>query len=316
MVDQLSDQLRRYGGALEEHLLGDGVVTSSAPRWYRDRRVLAAAAVVLMAGAGVALFVPTDDDERPTDVQSTDGRHPVLAPPETTAPTVTADPSSTTSTTVGLAPAVRGTATWTGGPDQRGLLRVAACPVDDGPGCPGIRTTNVTESGTFVLALPSGSGQWRVGAYVVASGAACIFNCEWRQTVLGPTTVVAADEPGQGLQLTVRARVLEVHVVDRNGNPFRGAALMVEDAQCPDDRCEGSDRATMFYSAPGDDGVIRVVVDPGVLYEFTGYAVNTGWDSPGYSAGGQSWWMSETETLQGSEVVDGRTFRVEGAPSG
>ena len=298
MPDELLDQLRRYGEAVERSVRRDDTAVGATP--LRRRRVLLAAAAVVALVVGGAVVTQLDRDDAPTDLDVTG--------PDLTVPTTPTTPTTPASGVVALA---RGTATWVGTPDDRATLRVGACPVgNQAPNCPDLRTTSVAEDGGFVLPLPAGSGDWRVAAYV-ATASGCVFDCDWRGAQLGPTVQVSAADPPDDLELTVSARVVGLFVRDRDGNPFDGGGVHVNDVRCTG--CTRTDMAPMFLMASARDGAVTIVVDPTLVYELVGQAVGTGWPG-GTDVNGKTMWFSESLVMDGADVVEGTVLRVDGAP--
>lgn len=246
---------------------------------------------------------------------------PATAPaPATTSPVppATAAPSSATTTSPPTTPPVRGTATWIGGRDPRGVLRVGACPASQSAaGCPGWRWAVVASDGSYELPLSAGGSarDWKVAAFVSISESYCVFNCEWRNVQVGPSVTVSDSAPPQSLDLTVAARIVDVFVRDRNNRPFEGAGVMVRDVRCPRIPCP-YDLSPMYSRASSANGAARIVVDSDADYELEGMAANTGWANPQYtSSEGSQFWFSPTLKAKGSGVPEGHTFLVDGAPS-
>jgi hypothetical protein len=294
-MNDIEDQLRRYGEASERHALADEpiMLDTVSRRPARNAFLAVAAGLVVVVAVGV-LVVRADDDS---------ARVSIAGPPPTgDAP---------------LLPTIRGTATWTGGPDERGSLRVGACPADDqSPRCPAMRSTDVAADGSFTLGLPAdSSSDWKVAAYVTPSIAGCVFTCEWRGAQVGPVTTVAVDQPPATIELTVAARIIDVFVRDSRGEPFAGGGVQVTDLRCTGTpaACRG-ELAPMFMTASATDGATRLVVDPSISYEFHGQATNTGWPNPAWTNNGSTFWFSPNITRYGRELTEGYVFLVDGAP--
>lgn len=314
MPDELLDQLRRYGEALERSILpgesGRAVVVSLPSRGPR-RRVLAVAAASFVVVAGAALVALARDDPRLDHVTTA----------EDPASTSTAPVDATTTRVAPLMTTLNGSASWTGGPDARATLRVGACPVDAQPGCPELRSASVEPDGSFALVLPieSESRQWRLAAYVTLDDGACVFNCQFparpQGAVVGPSMTVSPSDPPQASTLPVAARVVDVYVRDRDGKPFVGGGVQVTDLRCRTGECPDGLTA-MFVPASDVDGAARVVVDPSATYEVHGQASNTGWPEPQYMNDGSAFWFSPAYEVKGSDLRDGHVFLVDGAPPG
>jgi hypothetical protein len=155
------------------------------------------------------------------------------------------------------------------------------------------------------------SGEWRVAAYVTTD-AGCIFDCDWRSAQVGLAATVSASQPPQDLQLSVSARVVGLFVRDRDGNPFPGGGVHVNDVRCTG--CTGSDLAPMFLQASDRDGAVAIVVDPSLVYDIVGQAVGTGWTG-GTDVDGTTMWFSEPVTTQGRDLAEGTVIRVDGGPA-
>ena len=294
MPDDLLDQLRRYGEAVERNTMR----REPAPlvgRPSRRPRVLLAAAACLVLVAGGVVVAALDGEDSPTGLD-------VVGP----------EPTTATSVAPAAVALVRGTAKWDGTTDDRATFRVAACPVgSQARNCPDMRTTSIADDGRFVLPLPTASGEWRVAAYV-STDPGCVFDCDWRSALLGPSVKVSTAEPPQDLALTVSARVVGLFVRDRDGNPFAGGGVHVNDVRCTSS-CAGTDLAPMFLGASERDGAVAIVVDPSLVYELLGQAVGTGW-AGGTDVNGQTMWFSERTIMDGADLVEGMVIRVDGGP--
>lgn len=305
-MPDLLDQLRQYGEAVERMAAEVEPATfrqtprpRSRPNWWMA--VAAAASALVLTGAVLRLI--DDGDRDPTTV--------VVSPPTMVVPT-TVPPRATI---VPEDPTVRGRVTWTGGPDDRGQLRVGACPSDrQEPGCPGMQSTDVAPDGRFALALPPNiaSGQWDVAAYVTVDEQDCVFYCTWQGARVGAVTPVSEAAPPADVQLTVGARVLDLYVRDRNGDPFEGGGVMVSDIRCTTGTCP-PELAQSFKAASPADGRARVVVALDRTYEIAGIAQGKDWPNPRY-IGTTTFWSSPAVTARGSEVDDGLVLYVDGAP--
>lgn len=222
-------------------------------------------------------------------------------------PTPASDPPSVTT--------ISGTANWATR-DPRGDLRVGACPASDPqPACPHLRTVEAAADGAFTLALPADvASTWLVAAYVIATPGGCVFHCQWRGAQAGPTTSVSIGDVPAAVELTVSARVVDVLVRDRNGQPFEGGGVQASDLRCtddPPDECRG-EHASMFVRAAGD-GSTRLVLDPTAHYELHGQATNTGWPDPAWTHEGSTFWFSPSLTTTGADLPEGHVFHVDGA---
>jgi len=354
VTDRLIDQLCRYGDALEDHLVSThpAAVASTPTTHPRRRQLLAAAAVVLVVGVAVGVGVVTRHKHNALPVST----HPGVVTSTTatvvgdTTPTTDGSPSTTTvagdltpttdgspsittvvgspTTTAGVAEShVRGYADWLGR-DQRGELYVAACPSNDtGPACPSTRVTPVADDGSFDLTLPSvpEGTTWRVAAYVDVehvSWPQCVFSCVWPtrplNVVRGDVTDIEANVD-QTLALSVSARVVDVYVRDRNGQPFQGPGegVQVTDARCQGDPCP-EDQVPMFMQASSPDGATRLVVNPDIRYDLHGQAMNMrsqGWGGDPWTHDGNEFWFSPDEVMLGSQLDEGHVFYVDGAPT-
>ena len=320
MPDDLTEQLRRYGEAVENHVLSDGAAENH--RVYSDsdsgvgipvgrRRpgvpLATAAALVLLIG-GVLTAASRDGSRR--------------APLSTGGPEATAATTSEPAVVPGKVDRVTGTATWAGGRDGRAELRVGACPEDDNTlGCPSMRSTAVADDRSFTLVLPTAKSpkRWDVVAYVSTTTPACVFNCQFpeapRNAVVGDTvTVATAPSPPHELALSVSARVIDVHVRDRNGDAFAGGGVQATDLRCRQSECP-DDLVPTFVMASPETGAVRLVLDPDVTYELHGQATNTGWPDPALVNDGNTFWFSAELTLKGSELDDGFVFTIDGAPA-
>lgn len=288
MRDDVIVQLRRYGEAVEDAAL-DRVPTSVGRPRRRPLLATAAAVLVLVAVAAVALG---DDAGRPTQVDTAVPDTSTSAPPPLAAGTIS------------------GTATWTGGGDPRATLRVGACPVDSAPGCPDARSTAVAADGTFTLVLPVGAdaAEWTIAAYVTAASSGCVFRCEWLGAQVGePTTLSAARARSGPLHLEVAARVVDVRVRDRNGDPFAGGGVQLTSVT--------GDVPPMFVIAEGAEAIARVVVHPDRTYDIHAQARDTGWPDPQWTNDGSEFWFSPDETFTGAGIPEGHVLRVDGAPA-
>ena len=304
MLDQLTDQLRRYGDAVEEHLLQREDHPLPEPRRQRYPQLASiAAALALLVIGGVALW--TRDNPRSSKV-ATRG----------------SETSQTSAPPAGATITLAGTATWTG-LDPRSELRVAACPQDDvARACPSMRSTAVADDGTFTLNVPSSTDpslRWDVVAYVPATKPSCVFNCAFpeapRNAVLGErVTVTPASASQELLSLDVSARVIDVLVRDRNGQPFDGGGVQVTDARCTEAACP-TDIVPMFVRASVADGAVRLVLAPEITYVIHGQATNTGWPDPAWTNEGNTFWFSPDVRVQGNDLSDGFVFTVDGAPA-
>ena len=313
MRDQLTDQLRRYGEALEESVVAaePRAVVAPLPWWSRHRRLLGVAACLIALAGGAAVVALLDTDS-PTDVATTDQSSLV---PSTTATSTTPPTTATTAVPPAVVP-IDGIATWTAGPDPRGTLRVVACPAGEQEPCGPSLTATVGPDGSFTLLLPSDTAtEWIVAAYVSVFDPPCLFNCEWRVAQIGPPSNVSLSQtPQPPLRLSVSARVLDVYVLDREGQPFQGGGLLIDDLRCSTTPCE-EEFTPMFFGASGDDGAVRIVVDPSVAYEMHGQAMNTGWPDPQfYGPEGDAFWSSPVETWTGGDLTEGHVFFVNGGP--
>ena len=245
--------------------------------------------------------------------------------PTTTGLAVTTTSSTApATTTTAVAPqqftTLRGTATWTGGPDPRGRFEVGACPVgNSATGCgEDWRITTVGADGSFELLIPRGATarDWDVVALVSHSQYSCAFNCFWRTSQAGPpTTISDADAPAT-LALSVTARIVDVYVRDRNNQPFEGGGVMVTDIRCPKQPCPAN-QSPMYSEAFGaEGGRARIVVDPAQTYDLMGMAQNTGWPNPQITrSDGSTSWHSSTIRRKGSDIAEGHVFLVNGAPA-
>jgi hypothetical protein len=313
MRDELSDQLRRYGEGLERSMRSvepggssTGGAASGRRRWSRGAYLVAAlAAAVVLVTIGVAVLAA--DDDSVTTAEGSPVRPVPTRPP--------AFPTTTSSSASVIT--VEGTATWVGGPDPRASLRVGACRAGS-QDCTPVLFDSVGPDGAFRLEMRAGSPteEWTVAAYVALGDFGCVMNCvAWRGAQVGPTVTVSLTDPPAGpVELSVSARVIDVYVRDRDGNPFEGGGVLVADARCPDDGCEG-EFARMFSDASGVDGLARIVVDPTISYHLHGQAMNTGWPNPELMIGTNTFWKSEEVILRGAEIDDGQVFLVNGGPS-
>ena len=312
-MSDLLDQLRRYGEAVEAEAMrsADRDDVIGLTRWRRPASAMLVAAVVvaLLALGGLALQSMRSDDRAKVVVGG-----PTTTETSAAATAVTAPPSTAPAGFV----AVRGTANWTGGGDPRGTLLVAACPVDEAaPGCPGWRLVDVAAGGAFELLLPTGATprDWNVVALVtIFENRQCVFNCAWRTVQVGPSTTVSDAATSGSLRLTVAARVVDVFVRDRNNRPFEGGGVMVTDIRCTEPPCP-PDQTRMYSQALSSAGMARIVVDPELTYELFAIAMNTGWPNPQFTrTDGSTSWHSPTLRDKGSDIPEGRTFLVAGAP--
>lgn len=351
MVDELTDQLRRYADALEDQLTSTRPApVVPMPARPRRRQLLAAAAAIVVA-VGVGAFVVAREDDTTVPVRTDDGE--VTATTTTMvedASTTTAaaeDPSTTSpdenaaTTTIQESPTttmpareahVRGSADWPGR-ETRGELFVGACPsTDTGVACRTMRVTPVAGDGSFDVNLPPvpGASTWRVAAFVSvehASWQPCVFSCSWADAPLnvvrGEVVIVEANVD-QTLALSVSARVVDVFVRDRNGEPFPGSAdandkygggVQATDTRCTTATCP-EDKVQMFRMASPTDGATRLVVNPDVRYGFHGQALNMGWSDPQWTNNGDEFWFSPEEFMSGAELDEGHVFYVDGAPAG
>lgn len=358
MTDELTDQLRRYADALEDHLTSSQPApVVPLPTRSRRRPLLAAAAAIVVAVAVSAFVVASDDDTSvPVRTDESHGKPTttttVVEDPTSTTVTVEEPSSSTstpgqrattvtvpggdTTTTTSSSPRearVRGSADWPGR-DPRGELFVGACPSNDTKvGCWSMRAAAVAADGTFDLtlpAMPSGT-TWRIAAFVsVEQPHGCVFSCSWADAPLnvvrGEVLTVDANVD-QTLALAVSARIVDVFVRDRNGDPFPsgtrtsdryGGGVQATDMRCLNDARCPEDKVQMFRLAAAKDGATRLVVNPGVRYDFHGQALNMrsqGWTDPQWTNNGDEFWFSPDEVLSGAELDEGHVFRVDGAPS-
>jgi len=334
VTDQLTDQLRRYGDALEEHIDSpSAAMVVALPTRPRRRQVLAAAvAAVVLVGVGAfvlarddASTVPVTTDDKDTTERSTTTT--TAAVDEPTPTTIATGSPTTTSSTTTTAPAreshVRGSVDWIGR-DPRGVLRVGACPSSDTAlGCPSMVVTTVADDGSFDLTLPAvpDGARWHVAAYVaVPASEGCVFTCVWEKK---PRDVVRSEvvdvEPNvdQTRSFSVSARVIDVFVRDRNGNPFAGGGVQATDARCQAASSGGcpEDKVPMFVPSSPADGAARLVLDTNVRYDLHGQAANTGWADPQWTNDGNEFWFSPEETVSGAELDEGHVFYVDGAPA-
>ena len=300
MLDELTDQLRRYGDAVEERALRREDPVFVQPT--RPTRHVAAIAAVLALFVLGGLVLWTRGSSHPTDVSSLG--------PETSP---TSRPTDATIT-------ITGAVTWLER-DARAELRVAACPEEDAvTGCPSMRSAAVAEDGTFTLDLPAVdmAQRWSVVAYVPATKPSCVFNCRFpqapRNAVLGDVVTVTGASASHDLALSISARVVDVLVRDRSGEPFAGGGVQVTDARCSADPCP-SGIVSMFVQASAVDGAVRLVVDPGLTYVMHGQATNTGWSDPAWTNDGNTFWFSPDIRISGSDLSDGYVFRVDGEPA-
>ena len=312
-MPDLEDQLRSYGEAAERRSLAVQSVVREVPRRRARHLIAAAAAGIVVVGA--ALVATNDGDVEHVSVADS----PVTSMPSTTEAT---PPSTATPTTVATSvpprlATIEGTATWVEGRDERAVLRVGACPVDEvAAGCPTMRSIAVDADGSFELALPTdGAREWNVAAYVIASPSGCVFDCEWRGAQVGPATQISLDAPPDAVALTVTARVVDVFVRDSRGEPFTGGGVQVTDLRCTDraPACR-SEVAPMFMQAAAEDGAVRLVVEPSTRYEVHGQATNTGWDDPAWTNDGNTFWFSESIEVHGRDLEEGYVFLIDGAP--
>lgn len=352
MVEELQDQLRRYADALEEHLDPAAWTTAvlMSKRERPRRRVLTAvAAIVLIGAVGLGIVVATGDEDSATTVltDDEDATTTSIDPPTTSTTmsgaeatttttittgttmttggptTSTSSTVPTTSTSVTAAPTARisGSVAWPGR-DSRGVVRVGACPSNDTSlSCPSMRSTAVRRDGTYELSLPplEEGAIWRVTAYVTVQQFDCVFNCAWanapRNVVRGQVHDVAPNVD-HTLDLSVAARVVDVFVRDRDGNPFEGGGVQVTDTRCNDGTCP-EDKIQSFYIASSSDGAARLVVNPDLSYAFHGQAVNTGWphDPEPWTNGDDEFWFSPDETMTGAALDEGHVFYINGGPA-
>jgi hypothetical protein len=192
----------------------------------------------------------------------------------------------------------------------------------------------VADDSSFDLTLPPAAEGtiWRVAAYVDVQHVPwqqCVFSCVWAaaplNVVRGSVIEVGANVD-QTLALSVAARVVDVFVRDRNGQPFQspadargitGEGVQVTDAGCEHDPCP-EDQVPMFMQASTPDGATRLVVNPDVRYVLHGQAMNMrgqGWVDPPYTEGGNEFWFSPDEVMSGAELDEGHVFYVDGAPA-
>lgn len=305
---ELPDQLRRYGEAVER-LAADAVDAGARPpdvrSWPPPRRLLLAVAAVVAMLLGLTVLRPTGGD-RSTDVVAVG---PLADTTSSVPPPGTAPPTSTD-------PVVVGDATWTGGPDVRGELRVGACPVDEQrPACPGWQSALVAADGAFELVLPPSvsSGAWEIAAYVTVARDDCVFRCPWQGATVGPSSTVEPASPPARVRLAVEARVVDLVVGDRDGRPFDGGGVLLRDVRCPEPPCTDG-LVAMFKQAAPVDGRVRVVVDPSRTYVVHGQALDTGWSDPQLTRDGHEYWTSPEFTTTGRGLRDGTVLRVDGAP--
>lgn len=300
-MPDLLEQLRQYGEAVEWRALEVEPATfRQTPRPHWPMAIAAAVLALILTGAVLRLIDAGNGDQTTVAVTT-----PTLVAPTTLPP----------ATTVPEDPTVRGRATWTGARDDRGQLRVGACPSDlQDPGCPGMQSTDVNPDGSFSLRLPPNiaGGQWDVAAYVTADEKDCVFHCTWQGARAGAVTTVSEAAPPVDLQLAVGARILDLFVRDRNGDPFEGGGVVVSDIRCVTGTCP-PELAKSFKAASPADGRARVVVALDRTYEIVGIAQGNDWPNPRY-IGTTTFWSSPPVTGRGSEVEDGLVLRVDGAP--
>ena len=325
-MPDLLEQLRSYGEAVEAEAvrIGDRDPVVVRPWWRRPVVLVAAAVLAVVALGGTAMRLIRTSDEgglvRTLPATRPDGAATTTPEPS---PTTTAGNDATTTTT---APPrltiVRGVATWTGAPDDRATVLVAACLVgDSGSGCPSQRSTAVSPDGSFELSLPRADSpqDWKVAAAVDVGGGggttSCIFSCDWRTAMVGPATTISDAAPPDSLRLSVAARVVGVYVRDRNGQTFQGGAVMVGDTRCTQSPCPDG-QSKVYSLASSTDGAALIVVDPSATYDLSGVAQNTGWPNPEMTlSNGNTWWDSATVRAKGSAIPEGQTFLVDGAPA-
>jgi len=326
MIDDLEDQLRRYGDALEEHLSAPNVAVMAVARPSRRRFLvpITAAAALLLIVVGVAVL----DDDSSTVPVTADEREDLPGPTTSTTattepgmtPTTTSGASAETPTTTSVTPAespVTGSVAWAGR-DARATLAVAACrAADTTRGCPAAITVPVGDDGAFEITLPDGT--WNVVAYVAAQRS-CIFNCSWPDAPLDAVrsnvaTVTSGTTSNEPLSFTVSARVVDVFVRDRNDKPFDGGGVQATDARCNGMATCPEVQTPEFVGASAADGAVRLVLDTTVTYVLHGQATNTGWPDPAWTNEGNTFWFSPDETMRGDALDEGHVFRVDGAPA-
>jgi hypothetical protein len=304
------EQLRRYGEAVERLALDAGFEADRrSSSWPSPRPALAFAAVaaVILVVLGVVFLRVTGDDRGTTDVIAVG---PLVDTPSSVPPPGTGPPTSTDRV-------VRGHAAWVGGPDDRGELRVGACPADEqGQACPGWQSALVADDGAFELVLPASVSArgWDVAAYVTVAAEDCVFRCAWQGAVVGSVSTVDASSPPPNLRLSVDARVLELVVRDRDGRPFAGGGVLLRDVACSAPPC-GPELVSMFQKASATDGRVRIVVDPDRTYAVHAQALDAGWSDPHITSDGHEYWVSSEFTSKGRALPDGEVLRVDGAPA-
>jgi hypothetical protein len=295
VVDEPTEQLRRYGDALERHIGQSEIAVTSIPR-QRSRWLLSVAAAIALVAVGAVVALQRHEPR--AGQVATDG--PASTIPTGSGPTT-----------------VSGSISWVGR-DARAVLRVAACPESDSElACGSGQTATAADDGTFTLTLPATTSRaWRVAAYV-APRSTCVFNCRFpeapRNAILGETFTVPAGTVSEAMAFTVTARVLEVSVRDRDGRPFNGGGVQATDVGCSTSDCAGD--ASMFAMASPIDGSVVLVLHPDVTYVLHGQATNTGWPDPQWTHDGSTFWFSPDLTVKGRELDDGHVFTVEGGPA-
>ena len=150
---------------------------------------------------------------------------------------------------------LRGTVSWTGGPDSRGTLAVGACPADEqGPACPSRRVVPVAADGSYVLPLPFNAPRtWNVSAFVSVGQ---LIHRRTRASVDVPRS------PRPPVPLTVSARIVGLRV---DGRP--GRRVPRRDSRGHGAPTAGGDMVVLDADGNGD---ALALLDPTVEYNFTG----------------------------------------------
>ena len=125
----------------------------------------------------------------------------------------------------------------------------------------------------------------------------------------GKTVSFTADELLAGVTMVITQPTPETCVVmavtDDSGNPLPTAGLFVC-AHLPEGECVGDP-----FEGPDPDGIIRMAVDPDLLYDLGAFIANSGWPCPGFvSDDGTTFHFSPNDTYSPDQLRAGVTFVI------
>ena len=175
----------------------------------------------------------------------------------------------------------------------------------DGPDADGVARIEIDRDLVYELNVFVTNSGWPCPSGIGADGTQYHFGLPGSFTAddfdAGVTLVVPIPKP---------ENCVPVAVTDDSGNPLPTAGLFVcahapGSADCIGERFEG----------PDPDGVIRMSIDPSLLYDLGPFVTNTGWPCPGYIADdGTPFHFGANQTFTADQLLNGVTLVIP-APS-